>query len=69
MNPAEDSVITDHIYTNKPADTLNLDGKKTVTLVFFSDDQDRSGQLVNIEINRTSPWSLGGKLAGGEEAN
>ncbi len=32
-------------------------------LVFFSDDADYRGQLVNIEIEKTSPWSLQGKIA------
>jgi len=31
-------------------------------LVFFSDDTDRRGQLVKIRIDRTSPWSLRGKV-------
>ncbi len=31
-------------------------------LVFFSDDSDYRGQLVNIRIEKTSPWSLQGRL-------
>jgi tRNA-2-methylthio-N6-dimethylallyladenosine synthase len=31
-------------------------------LVFFSDDGDYLGQLVNIKIEKTSPWSLQGKI-------
>ncbi len=31
-------------------------------LVFFSDNGDYLGQLVNIEIEQTSPWSLQGKI-------
>jgi tRNA-2-methylthio-N6-dimethylallyladenosine synthase len=31
-------------------------------LVFFSDDSDCRGQLVKIRIERTSPWSLQGKV-------
>ncbi len=31
-------------------------------LVFFSDDGDYRGRLVNIMIAKTSPWSLQGKL-------
>ena len=35
---------------------------RTGKLVFFDDDADRLGQLVNIEIEKTSPWSLQGIL-------
>jgi tRNA-2-methylthio-N6-dimethylallyladenosine synthase len=31
-------------------------------LVFFEDEGDRLGELVNVEIQRTSPWSLQGTL-------
>ena len=31
-------------------------------LVFFKDNTDRRGQLVNIRIERTSPWSLQGRV-------
>lgn len=31
-------------------------------LVFFSDSGDYLGQLVNIKIDKTSPWSLQGKI-------
>jgi len=31
-------------------------------LVFFNDNTDRRGQLVNIRIEKTSPWSLQGKV-------
>jgi len=31
-------------------------------LVFFSDNGDHLGQLVNIKIEKTSPWSLQGKI-------
>jgi tRNA-2-methylthio-N6-dimethylallyladenosine synthase len=31
-------------------------------LVFFSDDDDHLGQLVNVRIEKTSPWSLQGKI-------
>ena len=31
-------------------------------LVFFSDNSDHLGQLVNIRIEKTSPWSLQGKI-------
>ena len=31
-------------------------------LVFFSSDQDHTGQLVKIKIDKTSPWSLQGKF-------
>jgi len=30
-------------------------------LVFFGDQTDRLGQLVNVRVERTSPWSLQGK--------
>ena len=33
-------------------------------LVFFRGEEDLTGQLVNIEIAKTSPWSLQGKLEG-----
>jgi tRNA-2-methylthio-N6-dimethylallyladenosine synthase len=35
-------------------------------LVFFSDNGDHLGQLVNIKIEKTSPWSLQGKVQNGE---
>ncbi len=35
---------------------------RTGKLVFFSDNNDWMRQLVNVRINRTSPWSLQGKL-------
>jgi tRNA-2-methylthio-N6-dimethylallyladenosine synthase len=35
---------------------------RTGKLVFFSDNNDRQGQLMNIKINKTSPWSLQGKV-------
>ena len=31
-------------------------------LVFFDDDNDWTGQLVNVEVTKTSPWSLQGRL-------
>ncbi len=31
-------------------------------LVFFSDDGNHIGQLVNVSIQKTSPWSLQGKI-------
>jgi len=34
---------------------------RTGKLVFFNDDDDFLGQLVNIRVNKTSPWSLQGK--------
>jgi tRNA-2-methylthio-N6-dimethylallyladenosine synthase len=33
---------------------------RTDKLVFFEDEGDWLGQLVNIEINKTSPWALQG---------
>jgi tRNA-2-methylthio-N6-dimethylallyladenosine synthase len=33
---------------------------RTGKLVFFDDDPDRLGQLVEVEVERTSPWSLQG---------
>jgi tRNA-2-methylthio-N6-dimethylallyladenosine synthase len=33
-------------------------------LVFFSDDSDRRGQLVKVRIEKTSPWSLQGRVEG-----
>jgi len=35
---------------------------KTDKLVFFSDNKDYRGQLVKIRIDKTSPWSLQGKI-------
>ncbi|HXZ94579.1 MAG TPA: tRNA (N6-isopentenyl adenosine(37)-C2)-methylthiotransferase MiaB [Dehalococcoidia bacterium] len=35
---------------------------KTDKLVFFEDEADWLGQLVNIEVKKTSPWSLQGSL-------
>jgi len=32
-------------------------------LVFFQDDADCSGQLVKVNIEKTSPWALQGKYA------
>ena len=37
---------------------------RTNKLVFFEDEADRLGQLVQVEITRASPWSLQGKLQG-----
>jgi len=34
----------------------------TDKLVFFSSDRDSAGELVNIKIDKTSPWSLQGKI-------
>jgi tRNA-2-methylthio-N6-dimethylallyladenosine synthase len=31
-------------------------------LVFFEDERDRKGELVNVRIDKTSPWSLQGSL-------
>jgi len=31
-------------------------------LVFFNDNSDRLGQLVKIRIEKTSPWSLQGRV-------
>jgi tRNA-2-methylthio-N6-dimethylallyladenosine synthase len=36
---------------------------RTDKLVFFTGDRDYSGQLVDIRIDRTSPWSLQGNIA------
>ena len=38
---------------------------RTGKLVFFSDTNDRLGQLVKIRIEKTSPWSLQGKIKPG----
>jgi tRNA-2-methylthio-N6-dimethylallyladenosine synthase len=35
---------------------------RTDKLVFFSSDGDYQGQLINIKINKTSPWSLQGTI-------
>ena len=35
---------------------------RTDKLVFFKDENDRLGQLVNIRIAKTSPWALQGKI-------
>jgi tRNA-2-methylthio-N6-dimethylallyladenosine synthase len=35
---------------------------RTGKLVFFSDNNDCLGQLINIRIEKTSPWSLQGKI-------
>ena len=32
-------------------------------LVYFEDNQDRKGEVVNVRIDKTSPWSLQGSLA------
>ena len=37
-------------------------------LVFFDDDGDKQGELVDVVIDRTSPWSLRGTLVGAEIA-
>jgi tRNA-2-methylthio-N6-dimethylallyladenosine synthase len=36
---------------------------RSAKLVFFSDKNDYFGKLVNITIEKTSPWSLQGKIA------
>jgi len=33
---------------------------RTAKLVFFEDEADRTGQLVKVRIEKTSPWSLQG---------
>ena len=38
-------------------------------LVFFSDNENHLGKLVNIKINKTSPWSLQGKIIKGNNLN
>ena len=35
---------------------------RTGKLVFFNDDNNCLGQLINVRINKTSPWSLQGEL-------
>jgi len=35
---------------------------RTNKLVFFDDEADRLGQLVNVAVRKTSPWSLQGQL-------
>ncbi|MFC1985747.1 TRAM domain-containing protein, partial [Chloroflexota bacterium] len=35
---------------------------RTDKLVFFTDNGDHTGRLVNIRIEKTSPWSLQGRL-------
>jgi len=37
---------------------------RTDKLVFFDDSADRAGQLVDVEVTHTSPWSLRGELLG-----
>jgi tRNA-2-methylthio-N6-dimethylallyladenosine synthase len=36
---------------------------RTDKLVFFEDESDHMGQLVNVRIEKTSPWSLQGKVS------
>ncbi len=36
---------------------------RTGKLVFFSDGENRLGQLIKIRVNKTSPWSLQGSVA------
>jgi tRNA-2-methylthio-N6-dimethylallyladenosine synthase len=36
---------------------------RTGKLVFFKDDRDYTGQLVDIRVEKTSPWSLQGKIS------
>ena len=38
---------------------------RTDKLVFFRDNRDYQGELVNIKIEKTSPWSLQGKIKSG----
>ena len=38
-------------------------------LVFFRDNENHLGKLVNIEIEKTSPWSLQGKITKGNKQN
>lgn len=38
---------------------------RTGKLVFFPDSGNRSGQLINIKVEKTSPWSLQGKYIKG----
>ena len=37
---------------------------RTDKLVFFTDTINRLGQLVNVRIESTSPWSLQGRIEG-----
>lgn len=37
-------------------------------LVFFEDDQDRQGQIVDVEVTWTGPWSMQGRLPGSESS-
>ncbi|MBA7469446.1 tRNA-2-methylthio-N(6)-dimethylallyladenosine synthase [subsurface metagenome] len=37
---------------------------RTDKLVFFEDEADRTGQLVEVKVEKTSPWSLQGIFAG-----
>ena len=36
---------------------------RTDKLVFFSSGGDYTGQIVKVKIDKTSPWSLQGKIA------
>ncbi len=65
------SVVASEINANLLGQTVEVlvEGKKkgkwfgrtrTDKLVFFEGDKDYTGQLVNIEIKKTSPWSLQG---------
>ena len=37
---------------------------RTDKLVFFDDPLDRLGELVDVEVTKTSPWSLQGETDG-----
>jgi tRNA-2-methylthio-N6-dimethylallyladenosine synthase len=36
---------------------------RTNKLVFFTDEQDRKGQLVRVKINCSGPWSMQGEIS------
>nr|MBP8252710.1 TRAM domain-containing protein [Herpetosiphon sp.] len=38
-------------------------------LVFFEDERDLYGQLVNVRVTETRPWWLGGHVEGSETAH
>jgi tRNA-2-methylthio-N6-dimethylallyladenosine synthase len=40
---------------------------RTEKIIFFSDNNDYMGQLVNIRIEKTSPWSLQGRIDNGNK--
>lgn len=50
------------VLVEEPHNELWKGRTRSNKIVFFADDQDRRGQLIDVTIDRTSAWSMSGKL-------